>query len=199
MNTYNPYGQPYPPNRLQHSQVNNTVSNLIPPEPGPSIASTPNQNNNFGKIIDKGVNHKNKDIEMAELKGKKRELEMKGNNNEVTHIGPTTNIYIINNEPVEKNNGNINNDTNDTGGTDGRLEYGQCIYILFLVINIILPGIGTIIAGVAYGKNTNRGDRTGELIVHGVIQFFTFAFIFGWIWAIIEASKYFQYGSCGCF
>ena len=71
MNTYNPYGQPYPPNRLQHSQVNNTVSNLIPPEPGPSIASTPNQNNNFGKIIDKGVNHKNKDIEMhVEMKTK---------------------------------------------------------------------------------------------------------------------------------
>ena len=48
-----------------------------------------------------------------------------------------------------------------------------------------------------FGKATaTHADRTGELICHGVVQFLTGAFIFGWVWAIMEASRYFEIGVC---
>ena len=60
-----------------------------------------------------------------------------------------------------------------------------------------MPGIGTIVEGAMFGKATaNHADRTGELICHGVVQLLTWALIFGWIWAIMEASRYFEIGVC---
>jgi hypothetical protein len=79
----------------------------------------------------------------------------------------------------------------------GRLEYSTGYFCLFLCLNIFLPGIGTIVAGAMFGKATaTHADRTGELICHGVVQFLTCAFIFGWVWAIMEASRYFEIGVC---
>ena len=79
----------------------------------------------------------------------------------------------------------------------GRLEYSTGYFCLFLCLNIFLPGIGTIVAGAMFGKATaTHADRTGELICHGVVQLLTFGFIFGWIWAIMEASRYFEIGVC---
>ena len=75
----------------------------------------------------------------------------------------------------------------------GRLEYSTGYFCLFLCLNIFLPGIGTIVAGAMFGKATaTHADRTGELICHGVVQFLTSLFIFGWVWAIMEASRYFE-------
>ena len=75
----------------------------------------------------------------------------------------------------------------------GRLEYSTGYFCLFLCLNIFLPGIGTIVAGAMFGKATaTHADRTGELICHGVVQLLTCLFIFGWVWAIMEASRYFE-------
>ena len=78
-----------------------------------------------------------------------------------------------------------------------RLEYSTGYFCLFLCLNIFLPGVGIIAAGEMFGKaTTNHADRTGELICHGVVQLLTWALIFGWIWAILEASRYFEIGVC---
>ena len=57
-------------------------------------------------------------------------------------------------------------------------------------------GIGTMIAACLYGSDTDRGNRTGEVICHGVVQLLTSWIIFGWVWAILEAVRYFEYGVC---
>jgi hypothetical protein len=107
----------------------------------------------------------------------------------------------INNSP--NINTNINANATNIGGaviavdSRGRLEYSTGYFCLFLCLNIFLPGIGTIVAGAMFGKATaTHADRTGELICHGVVQLLTFGFIFGWIWAIMEASRYFEIGVC---
>mmetsp|Transcript_23867 Transcript_23867/g.49937 ORF Transcript_23867/g.49937 Transcript_23867/m.49937 type:complete len:94 (+) Transcript_23867:30-311(+) len=48
--------------------------------------------------------------------------------------------------------------------------------ILILLLNIFLPGIGSIVAGVMKSKTST--------IVLGVIQLLTSAFILGWIFSI---------------
>ena len=81
--------------------------------------------------------------------------------------------------------------------TRGRLEYSTGYFCLFLCLNIFLPGVGTIVAGALFRKaTTNHADRIGELICHGVVQLLTWALIFGWIWAILEASRYFEIDVC---
>ena len=69
-----------------------------------------------------------------------------------------------------------------------RLKYSRGIYYLILILNICLPGSGTIIAGCGWGNN-----RKGELIFRGTIQFFTTIFLVGWIQAIHDACYYFKY------
>ena len=55
--------------------------------------------------------------------------------------------------------------------------------LLCLIINIILPGIGTIVAGVMGNK---------PLIGRGIAQLLL-AFIFvGWIWAIVSGVQFVQ-------
>lgn len=48
--------------------------------------------------------------------------------------------------------------------------------ILCLLLNIFLPGIGSIVAGV-------MGNKVSTMII-GVIQFLTCWFILGWIWSV---------------
>ncbi len=69
-----------------------------------------------------------------------------------------------------------------------RLKYSRGIYYLILILNICLPGSGTIIAGCGWGNNRRR-----ELIFRGIIQFFTTIFLVGWIQAIHDACYYFKY------
>ena len=52
------------------------------------------------------------------------------------------------------------------------------------------------IAACLYGSDTDRGNRTGEVICHGVVQLLTSWIIFGWVWAILEAVRFFEYGVC---
>lgn len=94
------------------------------------------------------------------------------------------NININNNN----NNNNVNTVTVGVNATKLNIPGGMwCIIFLF---NLFLPGVGSIIAGIMYGK-TVTPDRTGVVICHGVTQFLTCYFFIGWIWAIIDAINYF--------
>jgi hypothetical protein len=52
------------------------------------------------------------------------------------------------------------------------------IAVVILIINIIFPGVGTMIAGCVSGHNV------GTFICMGIAQIFLSISIFGWIWAI---------------
>ena len=97
---------------------------------------------------------------------------------------PSININCCNNN-INTNTNTNNNSTVVICSAD-RLLYLDCMYVLFIILNILLPGIGTIIAGAIYGRNTlSNRDRTGAVICHGVIQFLTCWLLFlGWIWGI---------------
>ena len=77
---------------------------------------------------------------------------------------------------------------NPKDDSPSKLKYSRGIYYLILILNICLPGSGTIIAGCGWGNNRRR-----ELIFRGIIQFFTTIFLVGWIQAIHDACYYFKY------
>jgi hypothetical protein len=66
--------------------------------------------------------------------------------------------------------------------------------ILILLLNIFLPGIGSIIAGnylLSFGMNSPANRRKAGIlksktstIIIGIIQFLTSVFILGWIFSI---------------
>ena len=97
-------------------------------------------------------------------------------------------------------NTNINNNNNISAPlviVSSKLVIPGVYLCLFVLFNIFLPGIGTIVAGILYGKTALSGDRTGIVICHGVIQLLTCWIIVGWIWAIIDTVRSFEEGSCG--
>lgn len=55
--------------------------------------------------------------------------------------------------------------------------------ILCLVLNVVFPGIGTIVAGVLSGQ---------KLIGRGIAQLILALIIVGWIWAIIDGIRLLQ-------
>ena len=55
--------------------------------------------------------------------------------------------------------------------------------LICLVVNIFLPGIGTIIAGVMGNK---------PLIGRGIAQFLLAFILVGWIWAIVSGVQFLQ-------
>ncbi len=73
-----------------------------------------------------------------------------------------------------------------------KLKYSKSVFYIILFLNIFLPGIGTIIAGIGWGKDADYKDRTKELIIRGIIQFFTFIFLAGWVQAITDAYSCFE-------
>ena len=102
-------------------------------------------------------------------------------------------LDIILNQITEKNYKNSSksssySEQNLKDDFPSRLKYSRGIYYLILILNICLPGSGTIIAGCGWGNNRRR-----ELIFRGIIQFFTTIFLVGWIQAIHDACYYFKY------
>lgn len=206
-NSTYPLYPPPPPN-------NNFPPNYLVPTgpPNPMVVAQPSQIKNYAnEMVNKIKENQEKMDRENELKRLKEKLDDEKFKRLETLIkeknsGPQN--ININNSP------NIN--TNITGAqavanatatnigvgviavdSRGRLEYSTGYFCLFLCLNIFLPGIGTIVAGAMFGKATaTHADRTGELICHGVVQLLTCAFIFGWIWAIMEASRYFEIGVC---
>lgn len=189
--------------------------NLILANPGP------NEN-----AILKDMKRMQLEKELEELKAKNKELENKMLRKEIKSIKEAneeqnklnlemqriTMLLTMMNQ-VTKNQPNNNNINITVGQTTeapkierpivavpktGRLTYPDSSYCLFLCLNIFLPGVGTIVAGVQYGHTSDIGNRKDELICHGVVQLLTSILIFGWAWAIMEASKYFEKDVCGC-
>jgi hypothetical protein len=53
--------------------------------------------------------------------------------------------------------------------------------IILLIINIFLPGIGTIIAGIQCERRRRRNFN----IICGILQLLLAIILIGWIWSII--------------
>ena len=56
----------------------------------------------------------------------------------------------------------------------------DCLGLLVFILNIFWPGLGTIIAGLKVG-----GDKVGNNICVGLLQWFTAFLFIGWIWSIV--------------
>ena len=202
-NSTYPLYPPPPPN-------NNFPPNYLVPTgpPNPMVVAQPSQIKNYAnEMVNKIKENQEKMDRENELKRLKEKLDDEKFKRLETLIkeknsGPQ-NINISPNINVTGAQANANANATNIGvgviavDSRGRLEYSTGYFCLFLCLNIFLPGIGTIVAGAMFGKATaTHADRTGELICHGVVQLLTFGFIFGWIWAIMEASRYFEIGVC---
>ena len=206
-NSTYPLYPPPPPN-------NNFPPNYLIPTgpPNPVAVAQPSQIKNYANEM---VNKIKENQEKMNMENELKQLKEKLNDEKFKRL-ETQNEHLkdlIKEKNTVPQNINIspNINTNITGAqanatanatniggvvivdSRGRLEYSTGYFCLFLCLNIFLPGIGTIVAGAMFGKATaTHADRTGELICHGVVQFLTSLFIFGWVWAIMEASRYFE-------
>ena len=86
----------------------------------------------------------------------------------------------------------MDSSTNSDNNSPVKLKYGRTTFYIILIINIFLPGIGTIIAGIGWGNTCKIKNRTKELIFRGIIQFFTIIFIVGYIQAKRYEKNYFK-------
>lgn len=202
-NSTYPLYPPPPPN-------NNFPPNYLVPTgpPNPMVVAQPSQIKNYANdMVNKIKENQEKMDRENEVKRLKEKLDdekfkrletlIKEKNSVPQNINISPNINVTGAQA----NANANATNIGVGviavDSRGRLEYSTGYFCLFLCLNIFLPGIGTIVAGAMFGKATaTHADRTGELICHGVVQLLTCAFIFGWIWAIMEASRYFEIGVC---
>ena len=203
-NSTYPLYPPPPPN-------NNFPPNYLIPTgpPNPMVVAQPSQIKNYANEmvnkIKENQEKMNMENELKQLKEKLNDEKLKRLETLIKEKNPP-NINIHNNPNINTNivgaQAVANANATNIGGavivdSRGRLEYSTGYFCLFLCLNIFLPGIGTIVAGAMFGKATaTHADRTGELICHGVVQFLTSPFIFGWVWAIMEASRYFEIGVC---
>lgn len=195
--------QNYPtfPNQMSDTNVNFMNQYQYQCPPSPLVVVQPNQINQAAKNMETNIIHNQQKIhhkqETEHLKEKIQELQFKNLENKIDNLN-LNNLNRKENQVVVVNNNNNNNNNivQEVVVSKGRLKYSSGMYCLFLCLNIFLPGIGTIVAAGMYGKTSSSGDRTGELICHGVVQFLTSIFIFGWVWAILEATRYFEEGVC---
>ena len=120
---------------------------------------------------------------------REQEIKTKKEKDEINHNIIPQKLTINKNE-IEKlfSNSSTNSDNNPPL----KLKYSRTIFYIILIINIFLPGIGTIIAGIGWGDTCKIKNRTKELIFRGIIQFFTIIFIVGYIQAIRDAKNYFK-------
>ena len=120
---------------------------------------------------------------------REQEIKTKKEKDEINHNIIPQKLTINKNE-IEKlfSNSSTNSDNNPPL----KLKYSRTIFYIILIINIFLPGIGTIIAGIGWGNTCKIKNRTKELIFRGIIQFFTIIFIVGYIQAIRDAKNYFK-------
>jgi len=198
------------------NQMNNTAANLMTPypQPPPLVAQPPvvvapaNQVNMVAKNMEQNIIHNQK-----ELYQKQRIQTLEAENQKLHNKILTDKIDNLEKKLEDKNNKDGNIIIIPTGGVvtpptqvepvvmkdpSGRLKMPQGSYCLYLCLNIFLPGVGTLVAACQYGNTPDIGDRTNELICHGIGQICSCILIFGWIWAILEATRHFEKGVCGC-
>jgi hypothetical protein len=69
---------------------------------------------------------------------------------------------------------------NENNSSSIQRQYpGKCVAIILFMLNVILPGVGTMFGGCCIG-----GLYGKTLICSGVIQFITFPCIVGWVLSI---------------
>ena len=196
------------------NQMNNTAANLMTPypQPPPLVAQPPlvvapaNQVNMAAKNMESNIIHNQKEIyhkqEIKRLETENQKLQNKLLSNKIENLE----------KKIEDNNKKGGDIIVIQGGggvvteppqpvmkdPSGRLKMPQGSYCLYLCLNIFLPGVGTLVAACQYGNTPDIGDRTNELICHGIGQICSCILIFGWIWAILEATRHFEKGVCGC-
>ena len=144
--------------------------------------------------------NREKDKEIQELKEKLNEerfKQLKSDNEDIKANQRMQAVMI--NQGLSAPNININNNNNNTNVnvnennynfSPNRLIIPGGMWCFIFLLNLFLSGVGSIVAGVIYGK-TAKVDRTGVIICHGITQILTCYFIIGWIWAIIDALNYF--------
>ena len=197
------------------NQMNNTAANLMTPypQPPPLVAQPPlvvapaNQVNMAAKNMESNIIHNQKEIyhkqEIKRLETENQKLQNKLLSNKIENLEKKIednnkkggDIIVI-----QPGGGGLVTEPNPPVMKDpsGRLKMPQGSYCLYLCLNIFLPGVGTLVAACQYGNTPDIGDRTNELICHGVGQICSCILIFGWIWAILEATRHFEKGVCGC-
>ena len=58
----------------------------------------------------------------------------------------------------------------------------KCLAIIILILNIIFPGVGTIVMGCS-------SQNCSEWLCTGILQIILFPLLIGWIWAICTGIK----------
>ena len=195
--------QNYPP---QQYPVNNTSANLMNPyqyPPPPLIVASPNQIKNAAKNMESNIIvHQDKLYHKQEkdhLKEKIEDLRFKNLEDKIDNLNQvnrtqTGGPIIVN---VQQQQQTTTATETKVVIVNTRLKYSSGYFCLFLCLNIFFPGVGTMVAACLFGNTSDIGDRTGEIICHGVVQLLCTFFIFGWIWAILDAVRYFE-GGRGC-
>jgi hypothetical protein len=59
--------------------------------------------------------------------------------------------------------------------------------LIVLILNIVIPGLGTFLAGCCFIKQANN-----NVMIWGVLQFVTLIILVGWVWSIWWGVIYFQ-------
>ena len=160
-------------NNLQPNQINNKKKFKRKKRKTYPNANPNNSNNKKNKKLDENNDNNNRPNILNRLE--------KLSERQIITI---TNEDIRETESSEDNNISL------------KLNYSKSVFYFILFLNIFLPGIGTIIAGIGWGKKCENKNRTKELIIRGIIQFFTFIFLVGWIQGIIDAWNYFEINIC---
>ena len=101
-----------------------------------------------------------------------------------------------NNEATENRTIIIKKKYKDKKISSKKLDYSNTIFYVILILNIFLPGVGTIVAGIGWGHTCNGKDRTKELICRGILEFLTSGLIVVRIQAFIEALLHFEFNIC---
>ena len=179
--------------------------------------NVPNQQNELLNKILEQQNNMMKENERIRNENEKKELERKIHDLEqkqlISEIRNVKDIAMMNNikagagQNININNNNVNTNSNVNTNTNinpkvyviprTRLQYNFGIYCLILLLNICMPGIGTIVAAIGWGR-TVEPDKTGKLLCHGIFQLATCIIIYGWIWAVVDAVNYFEDGHWAC-
>ena len=145
-------------------------------------------NSNQGKNNNKKINSKNEGP--IKKKEEKPSRNKKGNNK----YPNDSEIDDHNNKLTERYKIDISFDNESSKNNKKSLElkYSLKVFYIILLLNIIIPGSGTIIAAIGWGNTCEVRNRRKELIIRGIIQFLTFIFLVGWVQAIIDSLNYFD-------
>jgi hypothetical protein len=202
---YNAYVKPpnVPPYNIPAQPVNQfvNVNQNVPDQQTELLKQMLEQQ----KIMREESKRKEDEREKKELEKKVHELEQNKLESEIRHLKDIQLATSKSGQNINVNN-NVNTNVNNTNANFSpqviyipitRLQYNFGIYCLILFLNICMPGIGTIVAAIGWGR-TVTPDKTGKLLCHGIFQLLTCIIIYGWIWAVVDALNYFEDGHWAC-